>query len=153
MESLFMSLSSTTNSIKPTFNRLPSEQAERIHAASLEILERIGVQLHHPEAVDLLRKAGAQVKDGNHVCIPPHLVERALAAAPKEVNLYNRLGEQKIVLKDGACYYGPGSDCLNIIDHRTGERRKPVLNDVAEGVRLCCQRMSARPWQISTRWK
>jgi trimethylamine--corrinoid protein Co-methyltransferase len=26
---------------------------------------------------------------------------------------------------------------LNIIDHRTGERRKPILNDVAEGTRLC----------------
>jgi len=34
-------------------------------------------------------------------------------------------------------FYGPGSDTLNIIDHRTGERRKPVLNDVREGIILC----------------
>ena len=31
-------------------------------------------------------------------------------------------------------FFGPGSDCLNIIDHRTGERRKPVLNDIVEGM-------------------
>ena len=34
-------------------------------------------------------------------------------------------------------FYGPGSDTMHIIDHRTGERRKPVLNDVREGMILC----------------
>ncbi|MCL7453650.1 MAG: trimethylamine methyltransferase family protein, partial [Anaerolineae bacterium] len=29
-------------------------------------------------------------------------------------------------------YYGGGSDCLNILDHRTGQRRRPVLQDVKE---------------------
>lgn len=118
-------------------NRLPIEQAQRIHNASLEILDGIGVQLHLPEAVDLLCKAGARLIDSNQVCIPPRLVEWALATVPKEVSLFNRHGERAMVLKDGQCYYGPGSDCLNIIDHRSGERRKPVLNDVVEGVRLC----------------
>jgi len=33
-------------------------------------------------------------------------------------------------------YYGGGSDCLNILDHRTGERRRPVLEDVAQAARL-----------------
>jgi trimethylamine--corrinoid protein Co-methyltransferase len=33
-------------------------------------------------------------------------------------------------------FYGPGSDCLNILDHRSGERRKPVLQDVVEGMIL-----------------
>jgi trimethylamine--corrinoid protein Co-methyltransferase len=35
------------------------------------------------------------------------------------------------------CFFGPGSDCLTIIDHRTDERRKPLLQDVVEGSRLC----------------
>jgi trimethylamine--corrinoid protein Co-methyltransferase len=34
-------------------------------------------------------------------------------------------------------FYGPGSDCLNIIDHRTGERRKPVLQDIVDGMVVC----------------
>jgi trimethylamine--corrinoid protein Co-methyltransferase len=34
-------------------------------------------------------------------------------------------------------FFGPGSDCLNVIDHRTGERRKPLLEDVVEGITVC----------------
>jgi trimethylamine--corrinoid protein Co-methyltransferase len=33
-------------------------------------------------------------------------------------------------------FFGPGSDCLNITDHRTDERRDPVLQDVVEGMIL-----------------
>ncbi len=118
-------------------NRLPPSQVEQIHAASLEILERIGVQLHLPEAVQLLKRAGAVESDTGRVRIPTRLVEWALTTAPREVILYNRRGEPAVCLEDGQCYYGPGSDCLNIIDHRTGQRRKPTLNDVVEGTRLC----------------
>ena len=33
-------------------------------------------------------------------------------------------------------YFGGGSDCLNVLDHRTGERRRPTLNDVREASTL-----------------
>jgi len=119
------------------FNLLSEAQISRIHAASLEILERIGVRVYLPEAIELFREAGAAVEDGNLVRIPAQRVDWALKTAPGKVTLYNRLGDPAVVLAGGRCYYGPGSDCLNIIDHRTGERRKPLLNDVAEGARLC----------------
>jgi len=117
--------------------RLSDEQFEKIHAASLEILERIGVRLHLAEAVDLLRRAGAQVTDGDLVRVPPDLVERALASAPKQVPLFDRQGRPALDLGGRRCYFGPGSDCLNLIDHRTGQRRKPLLQDVADGVTVC----------------
>jgi trimethylamine--corrinoid protein Co-methyltransferase len=116
---------------------LSDEQVQKIHAASLQILEGFGVQLHLPEAVELLKKAGAKVTDGNLVHVPPKLVENALSTVPKEVTLYDRLGNPVMPLGGDRCFFGPGSDCLNIIDHRTGERRKPVLQDVIEGVQLC----------------
>jgi len=53
------------------------------------------------------------------------------------VTLYDRNGQAAMFLEEGRCYYGPGSDCLNIIDHRTGEYRKPVLQDVVDGMRVC----------------
>ena len=40
-------------------------------------------------------------------------------------------------LEGQRCFYGPGSDCMHLIDHRTGERRKPVMKDVEEGTTLC----------------
>ncbi len=119
------------------FSRLNDEQFQQIHAASLEVLERIGVRVYHQEAIDLLKKAGANIEDGSLARIPSRLVEAALQTAPQRVTLYNRGGEPAMPLEGEACFFGPGSDCLNIIDHRTNERRKPVLQDVVEGSRLC----------------
>lgn len=121
----------------PRFRRLTDQQCARLHQASLSILERTGVKLYHQPAVDLLRDAGGQVSEGNRVRIPPALVERALETVPKELVLYDRYGKPAIRVGSHRTFFGPGSDCLNIIDHRTGERRKPVLQDVVEGVTLC----------------
>jgi trimethylamine--corrinoid protein Co-methyltransferase len=117
--------------------RLSPEQCRRLHNASLEILARTGVRLYYQEAVDLLKKAGASVSEGNRVRISPNLVEKAFSTVPNRITLYDRHGQPALFLEDYRCYYGPGSDCLNIIDHRTGERRKPVLQDVVEGITVC----------------
>ena len=108
-----------------------------MHDASLEILSRIGVDLRHQEAVELLRSAGAAVTNTTRVRVPAALVERALQTASGTVAIFNQEGEPAMSLGAHRCYYGPGSDCLNIIDHRTGQRRKAVLNDVVEGTILC----------------
>jgi trimethylamine--corrinoid protein Co-methyltransferase len=119
------------------FRRLSDEQCQKLHWASLQILERTGVRLHHQPAIDLLKKAGASVSDGNRVRIPAALVEKAFDTVPKEVVLCNRHGEHVMPVGGYRTFFGTGSDCLNIVDHRTGERRKPVLQDVVEGVTLC----------------
>lgn len=108
-----------------------------MHWTSLEILERMGVRLHLEEAIHLLKKAGANVTDGNLVRVPSNLVEKALATVPKRLVLYDRLGNPVMPVEGHRCFYGPGSDCLNIIDHRSETRRKPVVKDLIEGVILC----------------
>jgi trimethylamine--corrinoid protein Co-methyltransferase len=118
------------------YGRLAPEQCEKIHNASLEVLARTGVRLYHQEAIDLLKKAGAFV-EGNRVRIAAGLVEKAFSTVPKRVTLYNRHGQPTIFLEGHRCYYGPGSDCLNIVDHRSGERRRPVLQDIVEGMIVC----------------
>jgi trimethylamine--corrinoid protein Co-methyltransferase len=117
--------------------RLTEDQCRRIHKACLEILEQVGVRLELQEAVDLLKKAGARVDENNLVHVPPRLVERALATAPKKIVLYDRHGNPAMPVEGHRCFYGPGSDCLNIIDHRSGKRREPLLKDLIEGVTLC----------------
>jgi trimethylamine--corrinoid protein Co-methyltransferase len=119
------------------FRRLSDEQCQKLHSAGLEILDRTGVRLYHQPAIDLLQKAGARVSEGNRVRVPPTLVEKALATAPEQVTLYNRHGKPAIPLQGRRTFFGTGSDCLNIVDHRTGERRKAILKDVVEGVTLC----------------
>ncbi|MBU0482812.1 MAG: trimethylamine methyltransferase family protein [Proteobacteria bacterium] len=119
------------------FGKLSPQQCEKLHNASLEILERTGVRLFDPEAVELLRNAGAFISEENRVRIPSGLVEKAFTTVPKRVVLCNRFGERVIFLEDHRSFYGPGSDCLHIMDHRTNTRRQPVLQDLVEGMTVC----------------
>jgi len=121
----------------PAFQRLSLQQIQKLHDAALEILERTGVRLHHQPAINILKKAGADISEGNRVRIPAKLVENALNTVPKQLTLYNRNGEPAIPIGGHRTFFGTGSDCLNILDHRTGERRKPTLSDVIDGMTLC----------------
>lgn len=117
------------------YARMGLSECEQIHAASLEILERVGVDVHHKQARDILVKGGASA-EGLRVRIPEFMVTRALSTAPKNIILCDRSGNVAMRAGSYNTYYGGGSDCLNILDHRTGERRKAVLNDVREASRL-----------------
>lgn len=123
--------------LTPQFRKLSNDQLAHIHNASLEILDRTGVCLYEEEALNLLKKAGVKVEDGNRVRIPPGLVEWALSIAPKRVVLCDRNGRRVMPLERNNVFFGPGSDCPNILDHRTGERRRGTLRDIEEGIRLC----------------
>ena len=111
------------------YARLGQQEREKIHVASLEILERVGIDVHDERALDLLVKGGAEA-DGIRVCIPEYMVEKALALAPRRMTLHDRGGRVAIRAWGYNTYFGGGSDCLNVLDHRTGERRKPTLQDV-----------------------
>lgn len=119
------------------FRRLPENQCQKLHEAALEILDRTGVRLHYQPALDLAVSGGARLSDGNRVRIPAQMVEKALNTAPDQINLYNRDGEMAISMYGQRSYFGTGSDCLYILDHRTGVRRKPLLSDIVEGITLC----------------
>jgi trimethylamine--corrinoid protein Co-methyltransferase len=119
----------------PFYRGMSDDQCRILHCASLEVLERTGVFVNYQPALDLLKKAGCLVQD-NHVRFPTHLVEWALRTAPSRIMLYNRKGEPVMPLGDRISTYGTGSDCLHILDHRTGERRKALLQDVVEGIRV-----------------
>jgi trimethylamine---corrinoid protein Co-methyltransferase len=121
----------------PHFHKLSPGQMERLHHASLEILDRTGVCLYDQECLDLLARAGVRPAEENRVRIPPGLVEWALSVAPKRVVLCDRDGRRVMPLERHNVFFGPGSDCTNVLDHRTGERRPGTLRDIEEGIRVC----------------
>jgi trimethylamine---corrinoid protein Co-methyltransferase len=115
---------------------LSDEQVTLLHEASLEIMFRTGMRFYLQEALDLFRKAGADVSDGNLVRVPPHLVEWALRTVPKSITVFDQKGRRAMTLGGFRTYYGPGSDCMYLYDLVTGERRRAVLEDTARAVRL-----------------
>jgi trimethylamine--corrinoid protein Co-methyltransferase len=114
---------------------MSDDQCRILHRASLDVLERTGVFVNYQPALDILQKAGCPVRD-NHVRIPSHLVEWALRTAPSRITLYDRNGQPVMPMGDRISTYGTGSDCLHVLDHRTGERRLAVLQDVVDGIRV-----------------
>ncbi|MDA3790301.1 MAG: trimethylamine methyltransferase family protein [Desulfobacula sp.] len=123
--------------IRPRLQLLNQDQIKQIHLASLEILERTGVQVMLPEALDLLEKAGAWILSDNMVKIPSHLVEEALRSAPSRITIYDRNGSPAMRFEGLNTHFGPGTDTTFVMDIETGERRSTKGQDVARVARLC----------------
>ncbi len=117
------------------FRVLSEAQIKKIHRASLEVLERTGVEIRLQETRDLLQEGGCRV-EGNTVYFPPHLVEWAIGAAPKQALIYDRLGNKCMSLGGYNTYFGLGPTVLNIIDPEDGQRRKFVKEDTEKAARL-----------------
>lgn len=115
--------------------RVPPHTCEQIHVASLEVLEQVGVEVHDPQARALLEKKGADVTR-RRVRLSQTMVEQALDLAPSRLTLCDRDGRVAIRAWGRQTAFGGGSDCLHVLDHRTGSRRKAVLEDVREAVTL-----------------
>ena len=112
-----------------------AEQLRDIHAGVLEVLEDVGCDLHHEAALDLLKNAGAIV-EGNRVYLTSGIVERALKSAPSRIMIYDRNGDPAMDLQGRNAYFGTGSDCLNLLDSFSGERRRFTEQDMIDAVRL-----------------
>lgn len=117
------------------YDRMGHQECDRIHMATLEILERTGVDVHDEKARKILVSGGASI-DGVRIRIPEFMVTRALASAPRRLTLYDRTKRPAIRAWGHNTYYGGGSDCLNVLDHRTGRRREPLLADVVAATQV-----------------
>jgi trimethylamine---corrinoid protein Co-methyltransferase len=121
----------------PQFTLLAESQLHDLHLAALEVLRKTGIRFHHPDALEMLKEAGAFLSDGNLVRFPARMVEQALSTAPGRVIMCDRNGEPAVFLEGRKTNFGTGSDCLNLLDPHSGEHRKFTRQDIADGYRLC----------------
>jgi len=113
------------------------EQCEAVHLASLEILRRTGVRVHHPQALQILCETDAIITDENLVRFPAGLVEWACSQAPSRIPLCRRGGDEVVApLEAMKVNFGTGSDCLNYLDPHTGSHRRFTVDDLIGSVRL-----------------
>lgn len=117
---------------------LSQEEIEAIHAATVEILGRVGVRVREERALKLLRDAGAEAgRDSGHLRLPESLVGDAVRAVPKRWTWHARAAPHSFRVGDGGrTRLGPGSACSAIVDYTTGRPRKPTERDGDELVRL-----------------
>ena len=97
----------------------------------------IGQRVHHPEALELLRAAGAEIVEPDLVKVPRELVEKARRTAPPVIEVYDRAGEHAMSLGRYNTYFGNGSAVTSVYDVETGEHRPTVLADGEMAARLC----------------
>jgi trimethylamine--corrinoid protein Co-methyltransferase len=115
---------------------LSDDQCEEIFMTALELLERTGAEILNKDAQEIMVKAGCWL-DGTRVRIPSALTEWAAKTAPSRVTLCDRNGNRALRVETTCSYYGPGQGNSFVLDPQTGERRKPVKDDVAAVGIIC----------------
>ncbi len=128
-------ISNYSEQTTPNMDWATESQLERIHLASLEVLERTGTRVDNPRALKLLKEAGCLIR-GNVARIPSALVEECIKTAPKKITLCNRNGDRNITLAKNRSYFGTGSDLPFIYDVEKETRRYASLADVEQSVRI-----------------
>lgn len=111
------------------FSVLSEEEVDDIHLATLDVLQNVGSVVRSEEAVALLKTAGCTA-DGDLVRVPSHIVEKAIASAPKGITIFNRDGERALEVERGKVYFGTGPTTPFTLDIYTHERRQTVVRDV-----------------------
>ncbi|WP_422050851.1 trimethylamine methyltransferase family protein [Shimia sp.] len=116
-------------------NRLPlcevmdGTQVERIHNASMDILENVGIQFRDPIALEDWKKAGAKVVD-EMVYLDRNLVMDLIATIPSEFTYHARNPQNNVKLGGRSSVFVPMTGAPFIRD--LGDvRRNPTLDDLA----------------------
>ena len=118
--------------------RLFSEDdIERIHNATLDVLENTGVRFLSREAQGILGDAGARVRDDGVVFFPAYLIERAIADTPAQWTRYP-LDASLAPVRMGGDHFcvSPSSLILNVLDLETGAHRPGTIQDMRDYLRL-----------------
>jgi trimethylamine--corrinoid protein Co-methyltransferase len=120
----------------PEYRVLDESQIKRIHCATLELLETVGVKVLHEDALDMLRDAGCRIKPNSLVQIPNWLVEECIRSAPSRITIYNRLGEEAMRLEGSRRHFGMGTDLVHTYDLDSGEIHQSRLQDVVNAAKI-----------------
>src|SRR6266542_3280324 len=110
---------------------LTQEQVERVHDASLEILEEVGLLVRHGPARDLFRAHGCDVNsETNIVKFPRAVVEKYQKVLPPKFTFGARDPKYDRTIPDDSPVIVTGSSAPDILDPVTGKERRSVSADI-----------------------
>ncbi|MBW1996740.1 MAG: trimethylamine methyltransferase family protein [Deltaproteobacteria bacterium] len=121
------------------YKPLSDEDIQKIHETTLRVFSEVGIEVNYPAALDLFRKAGAQVDDSTRVVKVSHdLIYELIDKAPSVVTLCGRAenGELDCEIGGNRVYLGTGGTALNVQDPESTESRPSTLKDIMNMARL-----------------
>jgi len=119
------------------FEVLSKDELYRLHLASLEILDEVGVKIPSEEALKLCADAGADVDFKRQIVkMPQYLVEECIKKSPHKVMLHGRDTGPKLSLGEDKVYFGTVGFAPRIRDIETGQYRSLNQEDLANATRV-----------------
>lgn len=137
---------------RPPYDWLDPEELERIHNASLDILENTGVDFLDDEALDIWQQAGAKVDRSTRRVWPDRgLVLEALANAPSSFRWRARNPAHDVVIGGDSIAFGPCGGMVYVTDLDRG-RRIGTMDDYEKLLKLSqsCHSLHFAAWEQVT---
>ncbi len=120
-----------------SLNILSSEDVRRIHTATLDLIESVGVRFPSHKALDIWEAHGAKVdRQTMIVRAPGRLIEDALKKAPPVYTLAARDPAQDLPMDGKHVFLGTDGCGVEVIDPFTGQRHRSGKQDVADCTRV-----------------
>ncbi|MDH5532790.1 MAG: trimethylamine methyltransferase family protein, partial [Candidatus Bathyarchaeota archaeon] len=125
-------------SLMPSFRVFTEDALDAIHLASLDVLERTGVRIHHGETIlKMLKDKGCTVDfEKGVVLFPSYLVEEAVKKTPKTFVMYGRNPKYDCKLDGRHIYFTTDTETTNTVDLSTGEWRPSTMDDLEKLTRV-----------------
>jgi len=120
-----------------TVEVLTEDQLERIHGATLRVLERVGMQVCSEDVRLELAAVGAKVDDATQrVRFPSKMVEECLALVPPNFLMAARDPAMDLPIDGSGGYLSGDGTSAFVFDIDTGKRRASTLADLEETTRV-----------------
>lgn len=113
------------------------DKLEKIHETALKILQDIGINLLHPEILDIVQQKGVKVS-GKRAFFRPEQVMHWVHQAPNKFTLYARNPKNNTIIGDDNVLCSPGYGSAQII-MADGNRRDALLGDYIAFAKLTHQ--------------
>jgi trimethylamine--corrinoid protein Co-methyltransferase len=111
---------------------LTQEQVQRVHEASLEILENVGLKVRFEKARKIFEQHGCRVEsETNIVKLPRAVVEKYRLMMPPKFTFHGRDPKYDRTIPDQSPVIVTGSSAPDIIDPVTGRERRALSGDIA----------------------
>ena len=116
---------------------LTTEEVQKIHEATLWIIENVGVRFPSKQALEIWEAHGARVdREKKIVRAKGDLIEEALKKCPPAYPLAARDPQQDLSLDGNHVYLGTDGCGVEVIDMHTGQKRTSCLDDVHDIARV-----------------